>query len=148
MYELNTLFRNLVTVSRLSRVPSIKEMARDAQIEGDRQAVPYLVWRGIPRARGAGERRARARRTDGHVCARILLGPSRAIPCSPIMRSSTATGRVGDVEVKTRLAVALNRYLAPIRERLAINEARPGLVETILGDGTQRMRAIAAETMP
>jgi tryptophanyl-tRNA synthetase len=86
--------------------------------------------------------------TDGHVCARILLGPSRAIPCSPIMRSSTATGRVGDVEVKTRLAVALNRYLAPIRERLAINEARPGLVETILGDGTQRMRAIAAETMP
>jgi tryptophanyl-tRNA synthetase len=39
VYELYTLFRNLITVSRLSRVPSIKEMARDAHL--DDQSLPY-----------------------------------------------------------------------------------------------------------
>jgi tryptophanyl-tRNA synthetase len=54
---------------------------------------------------------------------------------------------VGDVEVKSRLAVALNRYLAPMRERMAIDEGRPGLVETILAEGVERVRAIAEATM-
>jgi tryptophanyl-tRNA synthetase len=56
-------------------------------------------------------------------------------------------GRVGDVEVKTRLAAALNRYLAPIRERMAHYEARAGRVEAILDDGIRRVERIAQKTM-
>jgi tryptophanyl-tRNA synthetase len=33
VYEINTLFQNLVTVPRLERMPSLKDMARDANIE-------------------------------------------------------------------------------------------------------------------
>lgn len=35
VYELNTLFENLVTVNRLSRLPSLKDMARAANISDD-----------------------------------------------------------------------------------------------------------------
>jgi hypothetical protein len=56
-------------------------------------------------------------------------------------------GRVGDVEVKTRLAVALNRYLAPIRDRMAHYEERAGLAEAILDGDIRRVRTIAQETM-
>lgn len=38
-YELNTLFQNLVTVNRLSRLPSIKEMAQGANLEDE--SMPY-----------------------------------------------------------------------------------------------------------
>lgn len=38
-YELNTLFQNLVTVNRLSRLPSIKDMARGADM--DEESIPY-----------------------------------------------------------------------------------------------------------
>ena len=56
-------------------------------------------------------------------------------------------GKVGDVEVKRKLAKALNDFLTPVRERRAHYESRPGLVEDILVAGTERMRAEAAETM-
>lgn len=56
-------------------------------------------------------------------------------------------GRVGDVEVKRKLARALNAFLAPIRERRAEFEARPGLVEDVLRAGNDRVRWIGAETM-
>ena len=39
VYELNTLFQNLVTVNRLSRLPSIKDMARNAEMDED--SMPY-----------------------------------------------------------------------------------------------------------
>ena len=51
------------------------------------------------------------------------------------------------MEVKRKLAGALNALLAPIRQRRAQYEAQPGLVEDILSQGTRRMRAEAEETM-
>ncbi|TVQ97748.1 MAG: tryptophan--tRNA ligase [Deltaproteobacteria bacterium] len=39
VYELNTLFQNLVTVNRLARIPSLKEMAQNAHLDED--SMPY-----------------------------------------------------------------------------------------------------------
>src|SRR5206468_7409305 len=57
------------------------------------------------------------------------------------------TGNVGDVEVKTKLANALNAYLEPIRERRSAVLARPGYLKEVLFDGSARARALAEETM-
>jgi tryptophanyl-tRNA synthetase len=56
-------------------------------------------------------------------------------------------GRVGDVEVKTKLAVAINALLDPIRERRAHAIARPGYLRDVLVDGSKKARAVAQETM-
>ena len=56
-------------------------------------------------------------------------------------------GTVGDVEVKKKLALAINNFLAPMRERRAKYEAQPGLVEDVLVAGTERARAEAQKTM-
>ena len=56
-------------------------------------------------------------------------------------------GRVGDVEVKEKLARAINRFLDPIRERRASLAGRPGLVEEVLQEGTRRARAEAQRTL-
>jgi tryptophanyl-tRNA synthetase len=56
-------------------------------------------------------------------------------------------GKVGDVEVKQKLALALNGFLEPLRERRTQYEAQPGLVEDILIAGTRRARGVAQETM-
>ena len=56
-------------------------------------------------------------------------------------------GKVGDVEVKTKLANALNAYLAPIRERRAAVSARPERLREVLFEGSKRARAVASETM-
>ena len=63
------------------------------------------------------------------------------------LRSRYRAGRVGDVEVKTRLANAINVYLAPIRERRASALAHPGRLREIIVEGSKRARAVAAETM-
>ena len=57
------------------------------------------------------------------------------------------TGTVGDVEVKKKLARAINAFLDPVRERRAHYEQRPGLVEEVLLEGTRKMQAEAALTM-
>src|SRR5262249_40421502 len=57
------------------------------------------------------------------------------------------TGKVGDVEVKTKLAAALNARLDPIRERRAALLAKPGQLTEILFDGSARARTIPAHTM-
>lgn len=56
-------------------------------------------------------------------------------------------GKVGDVEVKKKLAAAINNFLDPIRERRAKYESQPGLVEDVLVSGTERARVEAQKTM-
>ncbi|MBI4491807.1 MAG: tryptophan--tRNA ligase [Chloroflexi bacterium] len=56
-------------------------------------------------------------------------------------------GQVGDVEVKQKLAAALDRFLDPIRERRAYFAQRPQLLEEILLAGSERARAEARKTI-
>ena len=63
------------------------------------------------------------------------------------LKERYSTGNVGDVEVKRKLARAINNFLDPIRERRAAFASKPGMVEEILIEGTRRMQAEAEETM-
>jgi tryptophanyl-tRNA synthetase len=63
------------------------------------------------------------------------------------LKARYRAGKVGDVEVKTKLAHALNAYLDPIRERRAAVVANPARLKEILADGSARARAVARETM-
>ena len=56
-------------------------------------------------------------------------------------------GQVGDVEVKEKLARALNGVLEPMRARRAELRAQPGRIREILFDGSSRARVMAAETL-
>ena len=56
-------------------------------------------------------------------------------------------GKVGNVEVKEKLIVALNQFLEPIRERRKIFESNQGLVERVVYDGTLKMIQISNETI-
>jgi tryptophanyl-tRNA synthetase len=56
-------------------------------------------------------------------------------------------GKVGDVEVKTKLANALNAHLEPIRARRAAVLAKPNQLKEILFEGSKRARTVATETM-
>ena len=63
------------------------------------------------------------------------------------LKSRYRAGKVGDVEVKTKLAKALNAHLEPIRARRAEVLARPGHVREILYEGSKKARKIAHDTM-
>jgi len=63
------------------------------------------------------------------------------------LKARYRAGTVGDVEVKTKLANALNAHLAPIRERRAAVLARPAYLREILFEGSKRARVVANETM-
>jgi tryptophanyl-tRNA synthetase len=63
------------------------------------------------------------------------------------LKTRYRAGKVGDVEVKTKLAKALNARLEPMRARRAEALARPERVREILFDGSAKARRIAQETM-
>ncbi len=63
------------------------------------------------------------------------------------LKARYRAGAVGDVEVKTKLAAAINRVLEPIRERRHAALARPGDLREILFEGSRRARTLAQETM-
>jgi tryptophanyl-tRNA synthetase len=223
--ELNTLFQNLVTVPRLERVPSLKDMARAAgkdempygllgypvlqaadilcvkgdvvpvgkdnhahvevtreiarrfnYLYGDVFPVPELVESEITTLVGTDgqakmskslentillsddadtvRRKVRGMYTDPN---RIRADIPGTVEGNPVflyhdafnanadevaeLKERYRAGRVGDVEVKERLAVALNAFLEPMRERRARYESRPGYVDEIIVDGTERTRA-------
>ena len=63
------------------------------------------------------------------------------------LKTRYRAGKVGDVEVKTKLARAMNATLAPMRERRREVMARPDRVREILIEGSRRARGIAEATM-
>ena len=56
-------------------------------------------------------------------------------------------GRVGDVEVKEKLVVALNNFLDSIRQKRKEFEAQTGLVDDIIRKGSERAREEAQKTL-
>jgi tryptophanyl-tRNA synthetase len=56
-------------------------------------------------------------------------------------------GKVGDVEVKTKLAKAINARLEPMRARRAEVLAKPSALRDILHEGSRNARVAAQETM-
>lgn len=231
-YELNLIFEMMITVSRLERVPSIKDMAQAANL-GDSlpfgllgypvlQAADILLPRAtlVPVGKDNESHlevtREIARRfnnlygevfpipdtligdvptlvgTDGQgkmsksLGNAILLSDSKeevdrkvrgmytdpnrvradipgTVEGNPVfiyhdvfnpnvpevddLKERYRAGKVGDVEVKKKLALAINNFLEPIRERRAKYEANPRMVEEILIAGTEKMRAEASHTM-
>jgi tryptophanyl-tRNA synthetase len=233
VYEMNLFFEMLVTLPRLSRLPSIKEMARAARF--DDEAIPFGLV-GYPVLQAADILMPRAhlvpvgRDNEAHVeitreIARrfnrlydevfpvpdALIGdvptlvgtdgqakmsksldnaiflsddartvekkvrgmytdPNRiradipgTVEGNPVfiyheifnpnkaevqdLQDRYRAGKVGDVEVKNKLARAINGFLDPLRERRAYYEGQPGLVEEIIYDGTARANEIGGETL-
>ena len=229
-YELNLLFEMLVSVPRLERLPSLKEMARDANLEvmpfgllgyPVLQAADILLPKAhlVPVGKDneahvelAREIARRFNRVYGHVFpipdvlseGPVLVGtdgegkmsksrgnaillsddaemvnrkvmsmytdPQRIradnpgrVEGNPVfiyhdafnpdlaevadLKERYRRGKVGDVEVKRKLARAINEFLEPMHERRARYESQPGLVDDILVEGIRRVREIAQETM-
>jgi tryptophanyl-tRNA synthetase len=63
------------------------------------------------------------------------------------LKSRYRLGKVGDVEVKQKLARALNAMLDPMRERRAKALARPGELRDLVHEHSARARRHAEETM-
>ena len=230
-YELNLVFEMLVTVPRLERLPSLKDMARDANLDTMPfgllgypvlQAVDILLPRaelvpvGKDNQAHVEVSREIARRfnllyapvfpepeallgdvptlvgTDGGakmskslnnaiylsddaatVEAKVKVmytDPKRlratdpgTVEGNPVfiyhdafnadraevteLKERYLAGKVSDVEVKTKLARALNAFLDPIRERRAYYQAHPLQLQDSLAQGIRRMQAEAKATM-
>jgi len=63
------------------------------------------------------------------------------------LKTRYRTGKVGDVEVKLKLAAAINTLLEPMRARRAEALARPDYIRDVLLEGSRRARVVAGETM-
>jgi len=222
--ELNTLFQNLVTVPRLERIPSLKDMARDAHkdempygllgypvlqaadilcvkahvvpvgkdnhahievtreiarrfnyLYGETFPIPELVSSEVPTLVGT-DGQGKMSKSIGNVIylsnsadevrkkvSGMYTDPKRiradipgSVEGNPVfiyhnvfndnraevedLMQRYRAGKVGDVEVKEKLAAAINRFLDPMRERRAKYESHSGLVDEIIVEGTERTR--------
>ena len=63
------------------------------------------------------------------------------------LKARYAAGKVGDVEVKTKLAAAMNGVLEPMRERRRELAAHPERIREIAIEGSRKARTIAQATM-
>jgi tryptophanyl-tRNA synthetase len=63
------------------------------------------------------------------------------------LKSRYLEGKVGDVEVKEKLAVAINQFLDPLRERRLEFTCQPGIVLDILSEGSKKMEEESQETL-
>lgn len=231
IYELNLIFEMLVTVPRLQRLPSLKDMARGADLQempfgllgypvlqtgdillprahlvpvgkdneahveltreiarrfnnmyGEVFPVPDVLVGDVPTLVGtdgnakmskslgnaillsddarAVEKRVRGMYTDPN---RVRADVPGTVEGNPVfiyhdifnndaaevadLKERYRSGRVGDVEVKEKLAAAINAFLDPMRERRAEFAAQPGLVDEVILNGTLRMREEAHATL-
>lgn len=233
IYQLNLIFEMMVTVPRLSRLPSIKEMARNAHIDEEQlpfgllgypvlQAGDILLPRAhlvpvgkdneahveitreiarrfnflygevfpepdvlvpevgsLPGTDGQGkmsksagnaiflsddaktvEQKVRGMYTDPNRVRADIPGRVEGNPVFAYhdafnpdidevndLKERYRRGTVGDVEVKKKLAVAVNNFLDPMRERRVEYENRPELVDEIVMAGNTRTRAVAQQTI-
>jgi tryptophanyl-tRNA synthetase len=63
------------------------------------------------------------------------------------LKARYRAGKVGDVEVKLKLATAINTILEPMRARRAEALARPDYIRDVLMEGSRKARVVAGETM-
>jgi tryptophanyl-tRNA synthetase len=63
------------------------------------------------------------------------------------LKTRYRAGKVGDVEVKSKLAAAINTMLEPMRARRADLLAKPARLRELAMDGSARARRLAAEKM-
>ena len=56
-------------------------------------------------------------------------------------------GQVGDVEVKTKLALAINKFLTPIRERRSQFEGKFDIIDSIIEEGSKKAAIEAQKTL-
>ena len=56
-------------------------------------------------------------------------------------------GQVGDVEVKTKLALSINKFLAPIRDRRAKYEGKMDIIDDIIEQGSHKASLEAQITL-
>ena len=63
------------------------------------------------------------------------------------LKTRYAQGKVGDVEVKDKLFVAMEALLAPMRERYNTYAQKPDFVYELLHEGTKRVRRLAEGTL-
>lgn len=230
VYEINLIFEMLVTVPRLSRLPSLKDMARDAHLNEmpfgllgypvlqaadivtprahlvpvgkDNQAhveitrelvrrFNYLYGEVLPVPEDLVEGETLVG-TDGQAkmsksldnaislsddtrtvnkkVQSMYTDPNRIradipgrVEGNPVfiyhdhfnpnraeveeLKERYRAGRVGDVEVKEKLALAINNFLDPIRDRRAQVEQDRGLAEQVIYEGTIRTQKLANDTL-
>jgi tryptophanyl-tRNA synthetase len=63
------------------------------------------------------------------------------------LKARYRAGKVGDVEVKAKLAKVLNAHLDPMRARRAELMSKPSALKEILVEGSRKARGIAHQTM-
>ncbi len=63
------------------------------------------------------------------------------------LKSRYLAGKVGDIEVKEKLAQAINNFLDPLRARRAKYEKNPNLVDQIIKKGSKKVRLEAQKTL-
>ncbi|MBN2049857.1 MAG: tryptophan--tRNA ligase [Spirochaetales bacterium] len=231
VYEMNLIFEMLVTVPRLQRVPSLKDMARSAHLSempfgllgypvlqaadilmprahlvpvgkdneshveltreiakrfnnlyGEVFPIPEVLVGEVPTLVGTDgnakmskslgntiylsddaktvDKKVRGMYTDPK---RIRADIPGTVEGNPVfiyhdifnpdkeevadLKDRYTRGAVGDVEVKEKLALAINTFLEPLRGRRREFAERKGFVDQVIYDGTMRMREEARETV-
>jgi tryptophanyl-tRNA synthetase len=66
---------------------------------------------------------------------------------APTVYEECTTAKRGCVECKRGAGAAIAKFLAPLREKRAALEAKPGAVDEIIRDGDERARTAARATM-
>ena len=229
--EINTLFQNLVTVPRLERIPSLKDMARDtgksempygllgypvlqsadilcvkgelvpvgkdnaAHVEITREIarrfnhlygevfpIPEVLVGDVPTLVGTDGGAKMSKSLDNTIYLSddpkmvdkkvmgMFTDPNRIradipgrVEGNPVfiyhdifnpdqkeitdLKTRYQKGTVGDVEVKEKLAKALNAFLDPIRERRAHYENQKGFVDEVIYTGTRKVRQEVQKTL-